>query len=366
MRSVTLPSCCRISAILPVIFFCLSIDGSVDRETALASNARPDGEITVADIVDSWKKREKVIKNMKARILVHAFAKRADPRSGEGGASGPKQTFEISQEKLIFLDFANGRYRVEVKGGIYHGSLHRVVPRSDVYVFSNQELRDYKNRSESSQLHGVVRQTTAHEFLQLHLDTPSTNPLYWYVMPLGRSSDRAGLCSSDELRIIEKERVKGRELLKCQIGGRAHIWLDPNPPYLLVRRKTRASEANIEYEPKEGYGPVPTKWTYTFYQHGELRTATTCELREPVINTPMKASLFELEFPEKTVVQVLGPEENRTLLASKGGELVSKMEFERRNTPIWMRGGMWLLAANLLAVIVLSVFVFRRRLLRSS
>lgn len=366
MRSISLSSRRRMSTILVVVFLWLIVDGGLGRGIAFGKKIPPSGKTTVRDIVASWKKREKSIKNIKARILVNTFKKTGNVLSEGDPSSGPQKPAEYSQKKVLVLDFANDRYRVEVEGGIYSPQRSRVRQFSALNVFSNGEARDYSDYPDSSQPHsGAVERMTGDEFLHLHFNSPSASALNWYVMPFGRSRDGTDLLSPQHLRIIEKEHMRSRAFLKCAIASEGHIWLQANAPYLIVRSKSRHSEGSIEYEPNKNYGPVPKKWTYTLYSGGgRLRTVTTCELTELVINTPMKASLFRLEFPEKTVVEHLDPGNNRTSFATKGGELVSKLEFERRNTPVWMRGGMWLLVANLLAVIVLFVVVFRKRLQR--
>ena len=345
------------------------------------SNSSADGkdvsasgkDARVAQIIAAWTKRANAIHNVKATLELHTALKAALLHAAhphiQSQQHPKKATQECTQVTNILLDLVNHRYRVDRKGGIYSLSLGRVMRQEMTSVFVDGKGKTYWHNPE---VEGDVPKHQGmidgrHAFTS-ELMCAFAEPLIVYARPASCGLDVTHRLGPDDFEILSTKRRGSSRIVECAPTKEKGIRfeLDSSRDYVLVGKtamgKTNSGQQmTIEYGPDEGYGPIPRQSTYaSLGPGGAIKKVSTTRVLNIETNVALSDSMFEFEFPEGTVVDVVGKVQP-PLTAKAHGRLVPSQDIEGPSDSRWRWGRVWIGVGNAVVVIMLALIVLRRR-----
>jgi hypothetical protein len=280
-------------ALLLVVLQCTTQGALTQADDAAATEAAD--EVTIDEIVAAWNARHDRVQSLHFEYTEDRIMLRVDE-------------LRLHRDRKLIIDGL--RYRNEAEGDIFQED--EVRKEHFVQIYDGEVECNYFGYDEhsdrlhpSSYIHPTDRegyQSGAHFhenwaiFHTFRIRQPG------YLAPRAedwRLTGRMGRIGGRDCAIVEY-------LPELEQGRVYELWVDTSRDFIVLRKYTKWSQIDIEYESDPAMGWYPSKWIvnqYTSSANPTLAETTTYEVTSHNFNKPVDDSAFDTTSPAGTVVK---------------------------------------------------------------
>jgi hypothetical protein len=275
----------------------------------LGGAPRPADAATLNDVLDAWRARQ-----AKVRSASMAWSENRVEMKGSPTLAGPaegvnptdaKDEHVFVHERTLVLNGDDVRFR-----WLLPTTGEEAIDSAFVAGVTRSYDPPTKLR-EGSLPQGLIHREDVYRQVQ----DSAVRPWMRFLRPMTASLsnlDVASLRVTGRTSLIGGQSCLELEIPPAQSGGVAYAyWIDPKWDFVIVRETcavdgTPRWQANVDYatDPELGWRPVGWRFLRTL-PSGELVSSRTCVVDSFMLNPPIGADAFTIDFPEGTIVSDL-------------------------------------------------------------